>query len=239
MFLGFFQVSWSDKPQFSESKVFGKYSYCWWQKSCTSWYASLSHYLQGFIYPRWCIFFASTVGILRIILNKTHAVWANRIVATFSVSRKKALSGSRDCFGRNRRQFPTTSGGPANHREIFPRLVTLGTEFVCEGASCCLGSWWDGRTGGWERFQHEQWKNGTGCLDFRGMVWGWYYAPLEQMIAHYGTLGIWESLLRNQLCTESTRVSMLPSGYHILSHYPLSFISSTSYSSLPTSLVYW
>ena len=29
-------------------------SYCWWTKSCTSWYGSLSQYLQGFVRPRWC-----------------------------------------------------------------------------------------------------------------------------------------------------------------------------------------
>ena len=28
--------------------------YCWWLKSYTSWYGSLSHYLQGFIHSRWC-----------------------------------------------------------------------------------------------------------------------------------------------------------------------------------------
>ena len=29
-------------------------SYCWWLKSCTSWgNGSLSHYLRGFIHPRW------------------------------------------------------------------------------------------------------------------------------------------------------------------------------------------
>ena len=29
-------------------------SYCWWKNSCTTWYiGSLSHYLQGFIHPRW------------------------------------------------------------------------------------------------------------------------------------------------------------------------------------------
>ena len=28
--------------------------YGWWLKPCTSWYGTLSHYLQGFIHPRWC-----------------------------------------------------------------------------------------------------------------------------------------------------------------------------------------
>ena len=28
--------------------------YCWWKKSCTSWYGTLSHYLQGFIHIGWC-----------------------------------------------------------------------------------------------------------------------------------------------------------------------------------------
>ena len=27
--------------------------YCWWKKSCTSWYGSFSHYLRAFIHPRW------------------------------------------------------------------------------------------------------------------------------------------------------------------------------------------
>ena len=31
-----------------------RWCYCWWKKSCTSWYGSLSHYLQGFIHVRWC-----------------------------------------------------------------------------------------------------------------------------------------------------------------------------------------
>ena len=237
MFLSFFQVSWSGKPQFSESKVFGKYSYCWWLKSCTSWYGSLlSRYLQAFIYPRWCSFlFASTVGILRVILNETHAVGGKGLSPHF-------LSAARNAFQDPEIALEDIEDSSPRHQEallvivrFFRRLVTvtLGTGFVCEGASCCLGSWWDGRTGGWERFQHEQWKNGTGCLDFRGMVWGWYYAPLEQMIAHYGTLGIWESLLRNNYVQSNK-------GFHVsLFQYPLSFISSTCYSSLPTSLVYW
>ena len=29
------------------------WTYCWWKKSCTSWIGSLSHYLHGFIHPRW------------------------------------------------------------------------------------------------------------------------------------------------------------------------------------------
>ena len=29
------------------------HSYGWWKKSCTSWYGSSSHYLQGFLHPRW------------------------------------------------------------------------------------------------------------------------------------------------------------------------------------------
>ena len=38
-------------------------SYCWWKKSCTSWFCSLSHYFQGFIHPRWLAgFLPSTVG---------------------------------------------------------------------------------------------------------------------------------------------------------------------------------
>ena len=29
--------------------------YCWWKKSCTSWYTVVNiHYLRGFIHPRWC-----------------------------------------------------------------------------------------------------------------------------------------------------------------------------------------
>ena len=28
--------------------------YCWWTKSCTSWYGKYPIYLQGFTRPRWC-----------------------------------------------------------------------------------------------------------------------------------------------------------------------------------------
>ena len=28
--------------------------YCWWKKSCINWYGqSISHYLHGFVHPRW------------------------------------------------------------------------------------------------------------------------------------------------------------------------------------------
>ena len=39
---------------FETSNKNGKQTYCWWKKSCTSWgKGSFSHYLQGFLDPRW------------------------------------------------------------------------------------------------------------------------------------------------------------------------------------------
>ena len=32
---------------------YGSRWYCWWKKSCTSWYGIISQHLQGFIHPRW------------------------------------------------------------------------------------------------------------------------------------------------------------------------------------------
>ena len=29
------------------------HAYCWWKKSCTSWYGKYQNYLQGFIHHRW------------------------------------------------------------------------------------------------------------------------------------------------------------------------------------------
>ena len=62
-------------------------------------------------------------------------------------------SGSRDCFGRSwKRQFPATGGnGPIIVGNFSPKLATgWGPSLICEGASCCFGSWWERWTGGSE-----------------------------------------------------------------------------------------
>ena len=153
MFLSFFQVSWSGKPQFSESKVFGTYSYCWWLKSCTSWYGSLlSRYLQGFIYPRWCSFlFASPIGILRVILHETHAVVWKGLLRHF-------LSAARNAFQDPEIALEDIEDSSPRHQEalliivrFFRRLVTLGTEF-------CL---WRSLLLSWVVMRWKNWRLGT------------------------------------------------------------------------------
>ena len=36
----------------------GSFGYCWWNKSCTSWYSLIFHDWQGFIHPRWCMIYS-------------------------------------------------------------------------------------------------------------------------------------------------------------------------------------
>ena len=53
-------------------------SYCWWKKSCTSWYGKISHYLQVFLDPRWCrissINSSSDTNTLTLI-NSIYIIW--------------------------------------------------------------------------------------------------------------------------------------------------------------------
>ena len=67
--------------------------YCWWLKSCTSCYGSLSHYLQGFIHSRWCRISSvnSSTGNARnaaLLICPTHfsMVWTTKHRTTASVS---------------------------------------------------------------------------------------------------------------------------------------------------------
>ena len=56
--------------------------YCWWKKSCTSWYGSFSHYLQHFIHPKWLFGSSSINGIMR-----SDCFWW--LLLVMSISQKK------------------------------------------------------------------------------------------------------------------------------------------------------
>ena len=63
-------------------------TYCWWKKSCTSWYGSLSHYLQGFIHPR--LFGISSIK--RMTHTKESGISESQTLWNLKVKRKKQIS---------------------------------------------------------------------------------------------------------------------------------------------------
>ena len=49
--------------------------YCWWKKSCTRWICRLSHYLQGFVHPRWLAGFLSPTVTFEPCRNSIQNIW--------------------------------------------------------------------------------------------------------------------------------------------------------------------
>ena len=71
-------------------------TYCWWKKSHTSWYGSLSHYLQGFIHPNsgWSWDFFHQLVCLKMMDSFSHLVGPTDTEAPWRVEKQFSDRGS-------------------------------------------------------------------------------------------------------------------------------------------------